>query len=489
MSGLRAFIGSRDAATRPSGPLEQTQLYPGHTNDRVKAKMQEMGFLNTQENSVINTLRDPQHGSQSRRQALGDQGRVSVPTLRRQTPGSSGTNTRWHGLKSVASVPQSTHDPVADPDSHRDIFDTDLEGLDSTVTGSDLEDNQAFRGSMSDTGAINALNKFHNHESSRGRRSLSATDHLQHRHDDIDFSEAQVNNDIVTDEEEYIYDGSEVDTNDDDVPEQGGATIEYSSRFAEASTDQGAPDRIESQRQNTATESRRSPSGKRGEVQRMKVPTRERSEPRIQAPLREHSEPRAKKADALAPAKPAASAIAPAFSIPSTLDEAKSPMFPNDESLQSRTRKRDMELDYDPTQLREITYESLRQEAFDESPRAMTRAEVQSAADAGLPGKLQQVYDLKGDAAEVHSQRRAVFSHMTIGQYEECGDLMMEKFNDIMSRIKTTRQQRRAAAMGFEEEVAKREERVREKKNAVDQDLSRLKKAGEDVVQGKHDCK
>lgn len=483
MSGLRAFIGSRDAAMRPSGPLEQTQLQPGYTTDRVKAKMQEMGFTNIQEKSVINTLRDPQHGSLSRRQALGDQGRVSVPTLRRQMPGSSGTNTRWHG---TTSVPQSAHDSAADPASHRDIFDTDLEGLDSTVTGSDLEDNQAFRGSMSDTGAINALNKFHNHEPPRGRRSLSATEHLQHRHDDIDFSEAQVNNDIITDEEEYTYDVSDVDTNDDDVPEQVDATIEYSPGFAEVRADQGAPDRIEShQRKNTATESRRSLSRKRGDVPTMKVPTRERSEPRIQPPLRERSEPRAKKAEALGPANSAASVIAPAFSIPSTLDEANSLMFSNDESLHSRTRKRDMELDYDLAQLREMTYESLRQEAFDQSPRAMAKQGVQPAADAGLPGKLQHMYDLKGDATGVLSQRRAVFSHMTIGQYEECGDLMMEKFNDIMSRIKTIRQQKRAAAMGFEEEVAKREERVRAKKDAVDQDLARLKKAGEDVVHGK----
>lgn len=463
---------------RPPGPLEQTQPQPGNNYDRVKAKMQEMGFTNIQEKSVINTLWDPQHGSQSRRQALGDQSRVSVPTLRRQMPGSSGTNTRWHGFKSVTSVAQSAHDSIEDTDSHRDIFDTDLEGLESTVTGSDLEDNQVFRGSMSDTGAINALNKVHNQEPSRGRRSLSATENIQHRHEVNDFPDVQVNNDIVTDEDDYTYDGSDVDTNDDDVPEQRDATIEYSPRLAaKVSGVQGASDRSESnQRKNTAIKSRRSPSRQRGEVQRMKVPTRERSEPRVQSPSRERSEPRA---------KPAASSIAPAFSIPSTLDEATGSVLPNDERLQSRTRKRDMELDYEPMQLREMTYESLRQEAFDQSPRAMTKPEVQSAADAGLPGKLQHVYDLKGDATEVLSQRRTVFSRMTIDQYEECGDLMMEKFNNIMSQIKHTRQQKRAAAIEFEEEVAKREERVRAKKNAVDQDLARLKKAGEDVVQGK----
>lgn len=482
MSGLRAFIGSRDAAMRPSGPLEQTQPQPGYTTDRVKAKMQEMGFSNMQEKSVINTLRDPQHGSLSRRQALGDQGRVSVPTLRRGMPESSGTNTRWHGYTSVL---QSTHESVADPGSNRDIFDTDLEGLDSTVTGSDPEDNQAFRGSMSDTGAINALNKFHNHEPSRGRRSLSATEHLHRRHDEIDFSEAQVNNDIITDDEEYTYDVSDVDTNDD-VSDEVDATIEYSPRLAEVRTDQGNPDRIESHpRKSAASESPRSPSRKRGEVSTMKVPTRDRSETRIQAPTRERSDPRAKKTEALAPTMSAASAIASAFSIPSTLDEANSLTFPNDENLQSRTRKRDMELDYDLAQLREMTYESLRREAFDQSPRAMVKSGVQPAADAGLPGKLQHMYDLVGDATGVLSQRRAVFSHMAIGQYEECGDLIMEKFNDIMSRIKTIRQQKRAAAIGFEEEVAKREERVRAKKDAVDQDLARLKKAGEDVVQGK----
>lgn len=482
MSGLRAFIGSRDAAMRPSGPLEQTQLQPGYTTDRVKAKMQEMGFSNIQEKSVINTLSDPQHGSLSRRQALGDQGRVSVPTLRRQIPGSSGTNTRWHG---TISVPHSTHDSGAEPGSHCDIFDTDLEGLDSTVTGSDLEDNQAIRGSMSDTGAINALNKFHNREPSRGRRSLSATEHLHHKHD-IDFSEAQVNNDIITDEEEYTYDASDLDTNDDDVPDEMDPSIESSPRFAEVRTDQGAPDRIESHpRKSTATESPSPLSRKRGEVSTMKVRTRDRSEPRIQAPIRERSDPRAMKTEALVPTKSAASAIAPAFSIPSTLDEASSLMFPNDENLQSRTRKREMELDYDLAQLREMTYESLRREDFEQLPRAMAKPGVQPAADAGLPGKLQHMYDLKGDATGVLSQRRAVFSHMSIGQYEECGDLIMEKLSEIMSRIKTTRQQKRAAAMGFEEEIAKREERVRAKKDAVDQDLARLKKAGEDVVQGK----
>lgn len=472
---------------RPSGPLEQTQPQRAHTNDRVNAKMQEMGFANIQEKSVINTLRDPQHGSQSRRQALGDQGRVSVPTLRRQMPGSSGTNTRWHGSKSVTSISQYAHDSVEDPDGHRDIFDTDLEGLDSTVTGSDLEGNQAFRGSMSDTGAINALNKFHNQDPSRGSRSLSATEHVQDRHDDNDLSDAQIDNDIVTDEEDYTYDGSDVDTNDDDVLGQGDATIEYSPRLVEnVGSVQRVPDRADShQRKNTATESHRSPSRKRGEVQRMKVPTRERSEPRIKAPSREGSEPRARKAEASAHAKPAASAIAPAFSIPTALDEAKSLMIPNDESVQSRTRKRDMELDYDPMQLHGMTYEILRQEAFDQSPRAMSKPEAQAAADAGLPGKLQQVYNLKGDATEVLSQRRAVFAHMTIDQYEECGDLIMENFNGIMSQIKITRQQKRAAAIEFEEQVAKREAHVRAKKNAVDQDLARLRKAGEDVVQGK----
>lgn len=487
MSGLRAFIGSRDAAMRPPGPLEQTQPQPGHTNDRVKAKMQEMGFANIQEKSVINILRDPQHGSQSRRQALGDQGRVSVPTLRRQMPGSTASNSRWHGFKSVTSAAQSTHDSIEDADSHRDIFDTDLEGLESTVTGSDLEDNQAFRGSMSDTGAINALNRFHSQEPSRGRRSLSATENVRPKREDNDFSDPQVNNDIVTDEDDYTYDGSDVDTNGDDLPEQRDATIEYSPRHVEkVSGVQGTADRTEShQRKNINIESRRSPSRQRGEVQRMKVPTRERSEPRVQALSRERSEPRGKKTDASAPSKPAASANAPAFSIPSALDEATGLILPNNESLESRTRKRNMDLDYGLTQLREMTYESLRQEAFDQSPRAMTKPEVQSAADAGLPGKLQHLYDLKGDATEVLSQRRAVFSHMKIDQYEECGDLMMEKFNDIMSRIKTTRQQKRAAAIEFEEEVGKREERVRAKKNAVDQDLARLKKAGEDVVRGK----
>lgn len=467
MSGLRAFIGSRDAAMRPPGILDQNQPHPGHTNDRVKAKMQEMGFVNVQDKSHM--MRE-QNGTKSRHQILGEQGRVSLPQLQRKTPVSSSKNNRWHGYTSnntlqrtVNDRPQSTEASVQGCESRPDIFDTDLENLDSTVAGSDVEDNHASRGSLSNKGVVNGLDRFHDREPSRGRRSSSAVERIQRRHDDQDLSDAPENNDMMTDEEDYHFDGSEVEINDDDVTEQEDLTVEFSPRPAEK-VDRGARSQHRSQ-------------GLQGKGIAKEI---------CESPSRGRSEPQRMKAEVFMRAESAVPTITPSFNNPNVLDEANGLLFPKGDGVASSTQgqKREIELDYNPTQLCEMSYERLRQEDFDQSPQ-VTIVKPQSVADASLPEKIQHMYDLKGHADQLHLQRRTFFADLTIDQYEECGDLMMGKFNDIVGRIKAARQQKRTAAREFEEEIARREDRVRAKKNAVDQDLARLKKAGEDVVRGK----
>ena len=61
---------------------------------------------------------------------------------------------------------------------------------------------------------------------------------------------------------------------------------------------------------------------------------------------------------------------------------------------------------------------------------------------------------------------------------------MIRRFSDIMSKYTEARQQRRRAAKDIEEEVANREDCVRGKTTAVDKDLGRLKRGGEEVVRG-----
>ena len=150
----------------------------------------------------------------------------------------------------------------------------------------------------------------------------------------------------------------------------------------------------------------------------------------------------------------------------------------------SKTRKRVPELDYTFSQLSSMTYDQLHSESFDNDPHSPENNIRETLADAPLAQKLKYAFDLKRHEKQ-RLQRRQVFSSMTFAQYEECGNHLIDKFGEIMVKYRDTRQQKRKVAKDFEDEVARREKYVRGKKEVVDGDLRRLRRAGEDVVRGK----
>lgn len=149
------------------------------------------------------------------------------------------------------------------------------------------------------------------------------------------------------------------------------------------------------------------------------------------------------------------------------------------------TQKRPLELDYDPDQLSKMTYADLKSESFDHDPRGPTNILPENLASASLANRLEYIHDqAKHDNVHIE-QQRAFFSSLPIDEYEECGDLIVERFAAIIAKFKDARREKRKVAMAFEEEVARREEGVRGKKEAIERDMGRLRKAGEDVVKGK----
>lgn len=147
------------------------------------------------------------------------------------------------------------------------------------------------------------------------------------------------------------------------------------------------------------------------------------------------------------------------------------------------SRKRAMGLDYTPEELSSMPYKLLHGESFDHVPKYGTGIIPQDIVKASLPEKLKYAYELKG-REDTEAQRNAVFSSLTIEQYEETGDLIIEQFSDILGRYKDARRAKREAAREFEKEIGQREERVRGKFTAVTQDLARLRRGAEDVVRG-----
>ena len=154
-------------------------------------------------------------------------------------------------------------------------------------------------------------------------------------------------------------------------------------------------------------------------------------------------------------------------------------------SPQNRNRnlKRSRDLDYSIHQLADMSYQQLKDESFDHIPGGAKLMAQHDLPNPSLPlsDRLQQMYRDKN-----HKDRdlraRCFFSSLTIDQYEECGDLLLDGFRNVMDRLKQARQQKRRAAKTMEEQIAKREEWVRKKRGIIEQDLGRLKASGSAVV-------
>lgn len=143
-------------------------------------------------------------------------------------------------------------------------------------------------------------------------------------------------------------------------------------------------------------------------------------------------------------------------------------------------RKRSRDLDYGIHQLAEMDYQQLHTESFDHVPG---NTPYHGLPDPSLPlaDRLHNIYPDKTHKDKA-ARAKAFFASLTIDQYEECGDLLLDGFRDVMDRLRKARQQKRKAARAMEEQIAKREEWVRKKRGVCELELGRLRSAGTAVV-------
>lgn len=148
-----------------------------------------------------------------------------------------------------------------------------------------------------------------------------------------------------------------------------------------------------------------------------------------------------------------------------------------------KTRKRVLNLDYNLEQLSGMAFKVLRDEPFDSGLPISDAVIPSNLVNVSLSQRLDHIYSM-GPNGAYDSPRMKFFLSLSLDQYEECGDLILDRFTSIISKYKDARRQKRKAAKSFEEEVAKRVERVCEKRKIVEKDLGRLRRAGEDAVRG-----
>lgn len=150
----------------------------------------------------------------------------------------------------------------------------------------------------------------------------------------------------------------------------------------------------------------------------------------------------------------------------------------NEDKAQSQKRTR--ELDYDHEQLATMSYQQLKDESFDTNPIAPELQFPAKLANASLPDKLDHIFSWCGDGAD--TKRQAFFASLSIDEYEECGDVLVEKFGTVMSKFKTARQRKRKEARQFEEEIERRQDLIKKKRGRIELDLQAMQQKGRDII-------
>ena len=151
----------------------------------------------------------------------------------------------------------------------------------------------------------------------------------------------------------------------------------------------------------------------------------------------------------------------------------------------ARGQKRIVDLDYTEDQLSQMSYNQLRSECFDFDPKCSVQIFPEEVRSGALTKQFEFVKDLKDLTDEQRSKTlRSFFSSLTIDKYEECGDMILELFSDILTKFKDARQEKRKITRKYEEEISHREETVDGASLGVDNEMKRIRQAGSDLLKG-----
>lgn len=160
------------------------------------------------------------------------------------------------------------------------------------------------------------------------------------------------------------------------------------------------------------------------------------------------------------------------------------------EFQQSQVRefgKHPRELDYTWDELSRMDYSRLIGESFDLIP-GVGAGPPKIGSSAELANSLTQILSHQRHGQE-GTDGRAFFASLSIDQYEECGDLIIEGFKGILGKFKDARQQKRLLAQKFEEKVQQRQYIIEAKKSSIDKDLKTMRQNGSGLIPRGHSQK
>jgi len=135
-------------------------------------------------------------------------------------------------------------------------------------------------------------------------------------------------------------------------------------------------------------------------------------------------------------------------------------------------------LDYDPPELFNKNYQSLKAELFDQDPNA------QPFVIPGMPDTAPLADKVASVAGAEPGTQSEFFASLNIDEWEEAGDWFLDRFGDTIKALKNVRREKRKAARAFEDEIEQRETHVSKKRSVMNVAMGGMKSNGAAVLQG-----
>ncbi|KAJ0113887.1 hypothetical protein J7T55_010131 [Diaporthe amygdali] len=144
----------------------------------------------------------------------------------------------------------------------------------------------------------------------------------------------------------------------------------------------------------------------------------------------------------------------------------------------SPAKKRLRGIDYDEEVLRKMNFADLQNEPFDHDP---TRQVITSPAKPPANNLNDRLEFYRSKDEESQGQ---LFTQMAVREWDDSGDWFLERFSNIVTKMKEARQAKRKIVEQYETQISEREEEVRRKKENIDRKLSKLKHDSSAMLKG-----
>ncbi|KAL3474898.1 extracellular mutant protein 11-domain-containing protein [Aspergillus californicus] len=166
----------------------------------------------------------------------------------------------------------------------------------------------------------------------------------------------------------------------------------------------------------------------------------------------------------------------------------------NTDNTTTRAKKRPLEPDYPPEILCTKSFAELQAEPFDKTPAptaaqpnpVLEKEKQKETSTANPPPEKEQDEDEITFLLRLSDQQRGEhFSKLSMDEWEECGDNLIDQFSKMMTKMKDLRHARRKTAKVFEAEIKRRNDVVEEQSTELSGKFDEMRAGGAEVLRGR----